>query len=497
MSTTADALVHDLVRLLTDDERAAILQGARVRQRALVLAQRLGMRPSPDAVRSAAMSFRRARGLTRADSLAAWCAERNLDAEGFAQLMTEEATLATLGGGEADARGMANFLRVAEGADALWAKAHTLAAQQPPDASRNELLHVWYETRLGRPVPDAERIEHDARAHGFDDTDDLLRALALTTRAVPVSSRALAVGDALPEFVLRHPQVGDVRPDLYAGRWWVLLVTDAAALTRSVAAALDDIEGLAVGVATEVPPLWSALDDAAGVVRARIGLGDTLVALVSPAGQVAHLDDPRDVVSAVCRIRVARQRALERNHAHATAPVLFVHDAFEEPFCEAMMAAWRSGAREEGAVTAESDEGARALRDGSLKRRVDHVVRSAELDAEIRMRLTRRVFPALRRAFQFEVGRCEGFRIGCYEAANGGFFRAHRDDANPATAHRRFALSVNLARGSYDGGRLRLPEHDVTLDAPTGTAVVYAASVLHEVEPVTRGRRFVLVGFFS
>jgi predicted 2-oxoglutarate/Fe(II)-dependent dioxygenase YbiX len=49
----------------------------------------------------------------------------------------------------------------------------------------------------------------------------------------------------------------------------------------------------------------------------------------------------------------------------------------------------------------------------------------------------------------------------------------------------------------YAGGTLVLPEYDARFDAATGSAVVYGASVLHAVEPVTAGRRFALVGFFT
>ncbi len=63
-------------------------------------------------------------------------------------------------------------------------------------------------------------------------------------------------------------------------------------------------------------------------------------------------------------------------------------------------------------------------------------------------------------------------------------------------AARRFALSVNLNPGEYDGGRLHLPEHNALLHTPQGAAAVYSASLLHAVTEVTRGRRFALVGFF-
>ena len=76
-----------------------------------------------------------------------------------------------------------------------------------------------------------------------------------------------------------------------------------------------------------------------------------------------------------------------------------------------------------------------------------------------------------------------------------GVFRAHRDNLSPATAHRRFALSLNLNAG-YEGGYLRFPEYGPHLYRPeAGGALVFACSHLHEVTEVSQGRRFVLLSF--
>ena len=64
--------------------------------------------------------------------------------------------------------------------------------------------------------------------------------------------------------------------------------------------------------------------------------------------------------------------------------------------------------------------------------------------------------PEVQKAFSFKATRFEGFKIVCYDAKEGGFFHAHRDNMSPATAHRRFALTLNLNEG-YEGGCLRFP----------------------------------------
>jgi predicted 2-oxoglutarate/Fe(II)-dependent dioxygenase YbiX len=77
-------------------------------------------------------------------------------------------------------------------------------------------------------------------------------------------------------------------------------------------------------------------------------------------------------------------------------------------------------------------------------------------------------------------------------ARAGGFLNPHRDNSIPANAQRRFTMTVNLNAGAYEGGELRFREYGEELYAvERGTAVVWSASLLHEVLPVTKGRRLV------
>src|SRR5262249_41841245 len=62
-----------------------------------------------------------------------------------------------------------------------------------------------------------------------------------------------------------------------------------------------------------------------------------------------------------------------------------------------------------------------------------------------------------------------------------------------------FALSLNLnAEQEYDGGEVRFAEFGRQLYRPVmGGALVFSCSLLHEVIPVSRGRRFGLFTFLS
>jgi len=55
-------------------------------------------------------------------------------------------------------------------------------------------------------------------------------------------------------------------------------------------------------------------------------------------------------------------------------------------------------------------------------------------------------------------------------------------------------MTIHLNTGDYEGGFLRFPEYGPDLyRPPRGDAIVYSSSLLHEVTPVTSGRRYALV----
>lgn len=130
-----------------------------------------------------------------------------------------------------------------------------------------------------------------------------------------------------------------------------------------------------------------------------------------------------------------------------------------------------------------------------LKRRRDHTVTDESLNNMLVRVVGRCVLPELQRAFSYSATRFEGFKIVRYDSDTGGFFRAHRDNLSPATAHRRFALSLNLNEG-YEGGELSFPEYDAVRYRPAaGEALLFSGSLLHEVTEVTSGERFALLSF--
>ncbi|TKD52163.1 2OG-Fe(II) oxygenase [Sphingomonas baiyangensis] len=177
------------------------------------------------------------------------------------------------------------------------------------------------------------------------------------------------------------------------------------------------------------------------------------------------------------------------------APVLTVPRLFEPELCGALIAAYEGGQQTESGFMRDIDGRTTLVMDASFKRRRDHPIEDARLRSAIAARVHARLVPAIKRAFQFDVTRIERYMVAAYDADSGGYFRPHRDNTTHGTAHRRFAVTINL-NSDYDGGDLRFPEFGTrTHRAPEGGAVVFSCSLQHEATRVTRGRRYACLPF--
>jgi predicted 2-oxoglutarate/Fe(II)-dependent dioxygenase YbiX/peroxiredoxin len=193
--------------------------------------------------------------------------------------------------------------------------------------------------------------------------------------------------------------------------------------------------------------------------------------------------------------------ALLRNRLAAdapplTAPVLVVPNVFEPELCRRLIALYEADGGEESGFMQDRDGKTRLTLDPLHKVRRDYLIEDPALSREINLRIIHRLLPMVRRAFSFEATRVERLLVGCYEAETGGHFRAHRDNTTKGTAHRRFAVTINLNAEDYEGGDLRFPEFGPrSYRAATGGAIVFSCSLLHEAQPVTKGRRFAFLPF--
>jgi predicted 2-oxoglutarate/Fe(II)-dependent dioxygenase YbiX len=178
-----------------------------------------------------------------------------------------------------------------------------------------------------------------------------------------------------------------------------------------------------------------------------------------------------------------------------TAPLLIVPRVLDFPLCETLVKVFDEvGGEDSGFLLDIGGKTARTV-DHRLKRRRDLVVVHPVLREAMRDQVVRRLVPAIERFFQFKVTRLDRYIVSCYDSAVGGHFHRHRDNDNVGAQHRRFAVTINLNR-DYEGGDLVFPEFGRrAYRAPMGGAVVFSCGALHQVTPVTKGRRYAFLAF--
>jgi peroxiredoxin len=182
--------------------------------------------------------------------------------------------------------------------------------------------------------------------------------------------------------------------------------------------------------------------------------------------------------------------------ASVQAPILVVPRIFEPELCSALIAYYNQHGGEESGFMRDEKGRTVLISDHSFKRRRDQEILDEGLRNAAMIRIHDRLAPEIHKAFQFQATRIERHIVACYDGASQGFFRSHRDNTTKGTAHRRFAVSLNLNTGEYEGGLLRFPEFGrQTYSAPAGGAVVFSCSLLHEATPVTEGCRYAYLPF--
>ena len=177
------------------------------------------------------------------------------------------------------------------------------------------------------------------------------------------------------------------------------------------------------------------------------------------------------------------------------APVLIIPNVFERELCRHLIGQYEQHGGEESGFMREVDGKTVAIHDHGHKRRKDYTVAEPSLIQHIQGRIIRRVNPEIEKVHFFRPTRMERYIVSCYAAEDGGHFRAHRDNTTKGTAHRRFAVSINL-NDDFDGGEISFPEYGTrSYKVPPGSAVVFSCPLLHAVSQVTRGRRYAFLPF--
>ncbi|MFO1162987.1 MAG: 2OG-Fe(II) oxygenase [Reyranellaceae bacterium] len=175
------------------------------------------------------------------------------------------------------------------------------------------------------------------------------------------------------------------------------------------------------------------------------------------------------------------------------APVLVLPRVFERDFCSQVIRLWSKGDHSDSGVSSRYGN----VNVAELKRTEDYTIVEPMMLKAISDRLAYRIGPELTKVFAFDREfTFDSHVVLSYSAEGKHFFGAHRDNGAPTTADRAFAVSLNL-NDDFEGGELIFPEYaGVRVSPPPGAAAVFSCSLLHQVLPVTRGRRFVLTTFF-
>ena len=177
------------------------------------------------------------------------------------------------------------------------------------------------------------------------------------------------------------------------------------------------------------------------------------------------------------------------------APVLIIPRVFDPNLCRHLIGLYEANGGVETGFMRDVDGRTVGIRDRNHKSRRDYTIEDPELIKQLQHLIARRVSPEIEKVHFFRPTRMERYIVSCYAAEDGGHFRPHRDNTTRGTAHRRFAVSINLNR-EFSGGEVSFPEYGPRgYKAPPGGAVVFSCSLLHAVSTVTSGRRYAFLPF--
>lgn len=219
-----------------------------------------------------------------------------------------------------------------------------------------------------------------------------------------------------------------------------------------------------------------------------------LISILSPRLQLECMLDIKQVDEAIATIERLGEPGLSLGF-EVFAPILIIPNVFETTLSQLLIEQYHRDMRSlTGSMKRDGKQTIEVI-DMSHKVRRDYLVEDQNILDVISNRIRARVKPEIKKVHQFEVTRIERNLVGCYTAEDGGHFRAHRDNTTPATAHRKFALSINLNE-DFDGGEIYFPEYgNRSYRVPAGGAVVFSCSLLHAVTKVRRGARFAYLPF--
>ena len=329
----------------------------------------------------------------------------------------------------------------------------------------------------------------------------------------------IVLGDPVPWFGAPLLGGGSFNLQVAAGRWIVLAFlgkADDPRANEELAALLHDTQLfdeerlVFYGIFSPPPddaapyvklstPAISFIADCDGAISRRYGAAATPRTIVLDPMLRAVADIPFDYpaghAQSVRGVLADLPTVDDSAGVPLYAPVLIVPRVLDFPLCAALVELYDKLGGEDSGFLYDVDGQTTRVIDHRVKRRSDLVVAHPQLREAIRSQVVRRLLPAIGQFFQFQATRMDRYIVACYDAAVGGHFYRHRDNVNIGAQHRRFAVSINLNK-NYEGGDLVMPEFGRrAYRAPHGGAIVFSCGALHQVTPVTRGRRYAFLPF--
>lgn len=259
---------------------------------------------------------------------------------------------------------------------------------------------------------------------------------------------------------------------------------------------------LALKQATGFP--WPIPADATGQQFAALGLhkgagpSDRIIWL-TPRRTVHAWFDETDAPGDLLETIMNSQTPAPAGEMPLHPPVLIIPDVLSREECAKLIESVESGVPlsvrppREGELSGDYQI---PVYDHNRQDRVDHIIKDAKSQQFLDERIFARVVPVVKQAFAFDVTRREDLHVARYQGAREGNVVGHRDNITSATAHRRFALSLNL-NDDYEGGDVVFKEYSNTgYKGSAGAALIFSSSLLHEVRETTRGVRYTLISHF-
>jgi predicted 2-oxoglutarate/Fe(II)-dependent dioxygenase YbiX len=319
--------------------------------------------------------------------------------------------------------------------------------------------------------------------------------------------------NGLPAPIFRPGLAPDWRQysfDWQAGRPAAIVISHAAPATAvqpllaAFAAEAAAFRGPSADILlVSTAPLLSDFDPQGGelvpcearfLVESGVPPGAIRIAVVDRNMRVIDVLIPTDPAATVaCCLRLLRETVPE-----TPPPILILPNLLPHPMCRDLIAHFEGSESVESEVAGlDADGRPRNYVDHAIKRRRDvQLLRDDPRGVALHALLLARCAPEVEKAFGARIAYTDRLMLARYDAPSG-VFRRHRDNATPRVAFREFAISINLDAGSHTGGGLHFPEYsDRPFTAPTGGGLIFSASLLHEVAPVTQGRRYALLSFF-